>query len=139
MSHTPARQRGNACPIASPMCTDDPLSKPTTPDPPGPTLPPSQGSREMVSGRTSKEDGSLRRPELVDRTCSPFASPDGPRVKLAPGMNPVFTAWSFSLARPNADENAIEVLSPRCERSREARGASSDFHCFTRRYIRTHA
>ena len=62
MSHTPARQSGNACPIASMMCTDDSLSKPTAPDPPGPTLPPSQGSREMVSGRTSKEDGSLRRP-----------------------------------------------------------------------------
>ena len=93
----------------------------------------------MVSGRMSEEDATFRRPELVDRTCSPFASPDGPRVKLAPGMNRGFTAWSFSLARPNADENAIEVLSPRCERSREARGASSDFYFLTRRYIRTHA
>ena len=44
------------------VSTDDSLAKPTTPDPPGPTLPPSQGSREMVSGRTSKENGSLRRP-----------------------------------------------------------------------------
>ena len=40
-------------------------------------------------------------------------------------MNPVFTAWSFSLARPNADENAIDVLSPRCESPREARGAAT--------------